>query len=39
MREIKRYKLLVTKQMNHRDEMYSMGNTVNNIVVNLYGDR
>ena len=28
MREIKRYKLPSAKQMNHRDEMYSMGNVV-----------
>ena len=40
VRENKMYKLPATKQkMSHRDEMYSMGNIVNYIVISLYGDR
>ena len=38
MKEIKRYKLPVSKQMSHRYERYSMGNTVNNHVLSLCGD-
>ena len=34
---IKKYKLPVIKQVSHRDVMYSTGNTVNNIVITLYG--
>ena len=39
VRVIKRYKLSVTKQMSHKDEMYSVGNTVNDNVISLSGDR
>ena len=39
MRETKRHKLSVTKHMSHRNEMYSVGNIVNNYVISLYGDR
>ena len=39
MREIKRYKLPVTKQVNHGNEVYIKGNVVNNTVKSLYGDR
>ena len=35
VREIKRYKLSVTKQMSHGYEMYSVGNIVNNYVISL----
>ena len=38
VREIKRYKLSVAKYINHGDEMYSVGNIVNNYVVSLCGD-
>ena len=38
MKEIKRYKLLVTKYMSHRHKMYSVGNVVDNYVVFLFGD-
>ena len=38
MREIERYKFLVTKQMCHGYEIYSMGNIVNNYVIPMYGD-
>ena len=38
MREIKRYRLPVAKSMSQEYEMYSVGNTVNNKVVSLYGD-
>ena len=33
VREIKRYKLPGTKQVSHRNQMYSMGNIVNNNVI------
>ena len=36
---IKKYKLPVIKQISHEDVRYSIGNTVNNIVITLYGDR
>ena len=39
VKEIKRYKLPVTKRMSHRDEMYSVGNMINNYVISLYGER
>ena len=39
VREMKRYKLLVTKSMSHRYEMCSVGNTVRNNGISLYGDR
>ena len=35
MRDIKRDKLLV---INHRDEVYNMGNIVNNTIITLYGN-
>ena len=35
MTQIKKYQPLVTKQMSHGDEMYSMGNIVNNSVISL----
>ena len=38
MKEIKRYKLLVTKEMSHRYEMYSVGNIVNNFVICMATD-
>ena len=38
MSEIKRYKLLVAKQMSHEYETYSVGKIVNNYVISLYGD-
>ena len=39
MRETKRYKLPVIKLMSHRNEMYSLGNIVNNNVISLCGNR
>lgn len=39
MREIKKYKLSITKKMSHGDEMYGEGNTVNNNIITLYGER
>ena len=36
---MKRHKLAVMKQVSHRDEKYSLGNIVNNIVIMLCGDR
>ena len=39
MREIKRYKLPLAKYMNHRYEMYSVGNIVNNFIIVLYSNR
>ena len=33
------FKLSVTKEMSHKDEIYRMGNVVNNNIVSLYGDR
>ena len=39
VKEIKRYKLPVTKQMSHRYAMYSVPNILNNNVISLYGDR
>ena len=36
---IKRYKLPVIKQRSHRDEKYSIENTVDYIVVTLYAER
>ena len=38
MREIKRYKRPVAKQMSHGYKMYSVGNIANNYVISLYGD-
>ena len=38
VREIKRYKFAVTKQINHRCEMYSVGNIVNNCLISLVTD-
>ena len=32
-----RYQLPVTKQMNHKGEMYNKGNIVNNTVIISYG--
>ena len=37
--QIKRYTLSVIKQRCHGDVIYSIGNTVNNIVITLNGDR
>lgn len=37
-KEIKRYKLSLIKYVSHRDEKCNTRNTVNNIVVMLYGD-
>ena len=34
--EIERYK--ITKLLNHRTVMYSIGNIVHNIIITLYGD-
>ena len=39
MKEIKKYKLPVMKHISHRDEKYNIGNTINNILITLYGDR
>ena len=39
VREIKWYKLPVTKRMSHGYEKHSMGNIVNNNVISLYGNR
>ena len=39
VREMKRYKLLAMKQVSHRNEMYSVGNIVNNTVITLCDDR
>lgn len=36
---IKRHKLPVIKLLSLRNEKYNIGNTVNNIVVTLHGDR
>ena len=33
MKEIKKYKLPVIRQMNHRDEKYSIGNILNSIIL------
>ena len=38
MKEIKRYKIPAIKRMSHKDEMYSMGNIVSNIVITIYGN-
>ena len=38
MREIKRYKLSVAKQMSRGHEIYSVGNIVNNYVISLVTD-
>ena len=38
MREIKRYKISVAKQMSHRGEIYSVGNIVNNYIISLCSD-
>ena len=35
VREIKRYKLSITKHMSHRYEMYSVGNMVNIYIMSL----
>ena len=34
-----RYRLSVMEYISHRDERYSIGNTVNCIVIALYDDR
>ena len=39
MREIKRYKIPVTKEMSQGYEMSSAENIVNNYVTSLYGGR
>ena len=39
VREIEMYKVSVAKWMSHRYEMHSVGNTVNNYGLYLYGDR
>lgn len=39
MREMRRCKLPVTKQMSQRDDVYSVRNIVNNTVISLHGDR
>ena len=39
IKEIKRYHCPVIKQIRQGDRKYSMGNTVNNTVIMLYGDR
>ena len=39
VKEIRKYKLPVTKWMSHRCERYSVGNKGNNYVISLYGDR
>ena len=39
VKEIKKYKLPDVKYMSHGHEMYSVGNTVSNYVVSLFGDR
>ena len=36
---LEKYKPPVSKQLSHRDEMYNMGNIVNNTVIILYDDR
>ena len=38
MREMKRYKLPVTKSMSHGYERYSVGNRFNNYVISLHND-
>lgn len=38
MKGIKRHKLPIIKEIGHRNEKYSIGNTVNNIVIMLYVD-
>ena len=39
VKETKRFKLPVIKQVSHENEKDSIGNTANNIVIMLYGDR
>ena len=39
VREMKRCKLSATKSMSHGYEMSCMGNTVNNYVISLFGER
>ena len=38
MKEFKRYKLLATKWIGHRNEMHSVENIVKNNMVSLYGE-
>ena len=37
-RWIKKYKLPAIEKMSHKDEKHSIGNTVNNTIIILYGD-
>ena len=39
MREIKRHRLIVAKQMCYRHKMDSVGNTVNNYIISFCSER